>query len=99
MISKGTLLLNPSVAMKTLLIPAVLSFVGVTSRELLYKATQSSELAHFVANIVTQSFSPDKILLVSSTENDDTVDMMLKSMHQHALWHFHISLPGNLGLR
>lgn len=85
--------------MKTLLIHSVLSFVGATSRELLYNATQSSQLAHFVANIATQSFSPDKILLVSSTTYDDTVDMMLKCVHQYALWHIHVSLPGNLGLR
>ena len=99
MVFKGTLLLNPSVAMKTLLIHAVLSFVGATSRELIYNATQSSQLAHFVANIATQSFPPDKILLVSSTEYDDTVDMMLKCVHQYALWHLHVSRPGNLILR
>lgn len=99
MIFKGTLLLNPSVAIKTLLIHAVLSFVGATSPELIYNATQSSQLAHFVANIATQSFPPDKILLVSSNEHDDTVDMMLKCVHQYALWHLHVSRPGNLGLR
>ena len=85
--------------MKTLLIHAVLSFVGATSRELFYNATQSSQLAHFVVKIATQSFPTDKILLVSSTEYDDTVDMMLKCVHQHALWHLHVFLLGNLGLQ
>jgi hypothetical protein len=99
MISKGTMLLNPSVAMKTLLIHAVLSFVGATSPELFYNATQSSQLAHFVAKLATQSFPPDKILLVSSTEYDDTVDMMLKRVHQYTLWHLHVSRPDNLVFR
>ena len=85
--------------MQTLLILAVLSFIGATSRELFHNATQTSQLAHFVANIATESFSPDKILLVSSTEYDDTVDMMLECVHQYALWHIHVSFPGNLGLR
>ena len=99
MISKSSFLLNPSVAMKTLFIHTMLSFVGVTSLELFHNATQSSQLAHFVTNIATQSFSPDKILLVSSTEYDDTVDMMLKYVHQYALWQIHVSFPGNLGLQ
>jgi len=85
--------------MKTLLIHAVLSFVGATSRELFYNATQSSQLAQFVVKIATQSFPPDKILLVSSTEYDDTVDMMLKSVHQYALWQLRVSLVVNLGLQ
>jgi len=85
--------------MNTLLIFAVLSFVGATSRELFHNATQTSQLAHFVANIATQSFSPNKILLVSSTEYDDSVDMMLKCVHQYALWQLHVFRPGNLTLR
>jgi hypothetical protein len=99
MISKSTLLLNPPIAMQTLLILAVLSFVGATSRGLFYNATQTSQLAHFVANIATQSFSPDKILLVSSNEYDETVDMMLKCVHQYALWQLHVSIPGDSGLK
>ena len=99
MIFKGTLLLSPSVEMKTIFIHALITFVGATSTQLFHNATQSSQLAYYVAKIATQSFSPDKILLVSSTEYDHTVDMMLKFVHQYALWHIHVSLPRNSQLR
>jgi hypothetical protein len=52
-----------------------------------------------VAKLATQSFSPDKILLVSGSQYDDTMDMKLKCVHQDALWHIHVSRPGNVSLR
>jgi len=85
--------------MKTLLIYAMLSFVGATSQQLFYNATQASQLAYFVAKIATQSFSPDKILHVSSTQYNDTVDTMLNCVQKYAMFHFQVSLPENLGRR
>jgi hypothetical protein len=78
---------------------ALLSFVDVASRELLYNGNQSSHLAYFVVKIATPSFSPHQILLVSSSEYDDTVNKMLKCVRQYALWHINVSRPGNLALR
>ncbi|GFG36592.1 hypothetical protein Cfor_06395 [Coptotermes formosanus] len=88
--------LNPSLQMQMLLIQAVLLFVGATTPQFVYNTTEPSHLAYFVADIATASFSPDKILLVSSNKYDDAVDMLLKNLHQHALWHLHVSRNGDL---
>lgn len=85
--------------MKIIFIHALLSFVAARRPHFFHYTTESSQLAYFVAKIATEYFPPDKILLVSSTEHDDTVDVMLQHVHQHAQWHLHVSRPGALRLR
>jgi hypothetical protein len=68
--------------------------------EFIYDTCESSQLTLQVANILRKLFSPDKTLLVSSSENDSRpVNTTLKNLHHTARCNIHVFLPSSLKLK
>jgi len=77
----------------------MLLLVEVTRIKCIFNTHESSQLSLVVIKIARESFSPDQILLISSSEhNGSTVDNFLNNINHYAQWNLHVFRPGAVKL-